>query len=384
MATETQASNQGQEQEKNQNQAPGEIKESNWKGFGKSIVSAFVITFIWAIIGCNFMFLQRYVVDGGEYLGELFPDNPNKPPYDEGKGASRVLRDLKTSGLKTLEALKAKRAEMKAKLAKGIKRSSAKAGADALPNQTKQAKQATQVKQAKVTEKAPLLRAVDYPGDEGGRTVGQSGGSGGDSGGPDPKRIKMFNKMSKLGEYSFPYNWKSGQEGLVGDFKAWIAESVEFSYVNGRSAMNKLFEGGDMMSESLSPILVLLLSVPLVGLLLSVVPFYGFLSTLVGEFQAPNKGWIWALVFLFVLGFDFILASFVGFWQTVQVFFTFLILPMLVNASNVFSIMGEHYAFFTGMFGFLVVANAFSYLRIEASLVMFLTYLYLVWKTWKQ
>lgn len=363
-----------------------EVKKSNWKGFGKSILSAFVITFIWAIIGCNFMFLQRYVVDGGEYLGTLFPDNPNEPPYTE-KGKSdvpRILRDFKTSGLKSLEAMKAKRAEMKAKMAKGFKRSSAKAGSDV--SQQVPAVSPTSVPTKRVTEKTPLLKAVDYEGDAderrgltGGNYRGQKGGAE-----VDPKRVKMFKRISKLEEYSFPYNWKSSQEGLVGDFKAWIAESVEFSYTNGRSIINRLFEGGDMMSESLTPILVLLLSVPIVAILLSVVPFYGFLSTLVGEFQAPNKGWIWALVFLFILGFDFILASFVGFWQTIQVFFTFLVLPLLVNASNVFSIMGEHYAFFTGMFGFMVVANAFAFLRIEASLVMFLTYLYLVWKTWKQ
>lgn len=353
-----------------------EVKTNNWKGFGKSILSAFIITFIWAIIGCNFMFLQKYVVDGGEYLGTLFPDNPNKVPYSSGDDAPRILRQFKTSGLKTLSAMKAKRDEMKAKMMSGVKRSSAKAGADVgvLPKQSV----SKQVQQKPVTDRTPLLQAVDYQGDPDERR-GQSGGSA-----VDPKRVKMFNKMANLGTYSFPYNWKESQEGLVGDFKAWIAESVEFSYVNGRKLINAMFDGGDMMSESMTPVLVLLLSVPILSLLLSVVPFYGFLSTLVGEFQAPNKGWIWALVFLFVLGFDFILASAVGFWQTIQVFFTFLILPLLVNASDVFSIMGEHYAFFTGMLGLMVVSNAFAYLRIEASLVMFITYLFLVWKTWKK
>lgn len=346
-----------------------EVKKNNWKGFGKSVLSAFIVTFIWAIIGCNFMFLQRYVVDGSEYLGTLFPDNPNKPPYSSGDGSPKILRQFKTSGLKSLAALKSKRDAAKSRLMAGVKRSSSKAGSDLVKPHSKP-----------VTEKTPLLQAVDYPGDESERR-GQSGG-GADS--ADPKRVKMFDKLAGLSKYGSPYDWKDSQEGLVGDFKAWIAESVEFSYVYGRKAMNAMFDGGNMMSESLSPALVLLLSVPLLSLLLSAVPFYGFLSTLVGEFQAPNKGWIWALVFLFILGFDFILAGLVGFWQTLQVFFTFLVLPLLVNASDVFSIMGEHYAFFTGMLGLMVVSNAFSYLRIEASLVMFLTYLFLVWKTWKK
>jgi hypothetical protein len=381
------------ESEKQNTEGNQEVKKNNWKGFGKSILSAFITTFIWAIIGCNFMFLQRYVADGGEYLGTLFPDDPNKAPYSSGDGSPKIVRQFKASGLKSFSKLKSKRDVTKAGLMSGVKRSSSKAGSDVVKTQqdtqspvvTSQTSQDTQneTNQAppkKVTEKTPLLQAVDYPGDESERT-GQAGGSASTA---DPKRVKMLDKLSGLSSYSSPYTLKDSQEGLVGDFKAWIAESIEFSYVNGRKAINTMLNGGDMLSESVSPALVLLLSVPLVALLTSVVPFYGLFSTLIGEFQAPNKGWVWALVFLFVLGFDFILAGVVGFWQTIQVFFTFLLLPLVANASNVFSIMGEHYAFFTGMFGLMVVSNAFSYLRIEASITMFLTYVFLVWKTWKQ
>jgi hypothetical protein len=381
------------ESDKQNTEGNQEVKENNWKGFGKSILSAFITTFIWAIIGCNFLFLQRYVAEGGEYLGTLFPDDPNKAPYSSGDGSPKIARQFKASGLKSLSKLKSKGDVTKAGLMSGAKRSSSKAGSDVVKTQqdtqapvvTPQATQDTkdEGKQAppeKVTEKTPLLQAVDYPGDESER-AGQTGGSASTA---DPKRVKMLDKLSGLSSYSSPYTMKDSQEGLVGDFKAWIAESIEFSYVNGRKIINTILNGGDMMSESVSPALVLLLSVPLVSLMISVVPFYGLLSTLVGEFQAPNKGWVWAIVFLFVLGFDFILAGVVGFWQTVQVFFTFLLLPLVANASNVFSIMGEHYAFFTGMFGLMVVSNAFSYLRIEAGITMFLTYVFLVWKTWKQ
>lgn len=388
------------ESDKQNTEGNQEVKENNWKGFGKSILSAFVVTFIWAIIGCNFMFLQRYVADGGEYLGTLFPDDPNKAPYSSGDGSPKIVRQFKASGLKSLSKLKSKRDITKAGLTSGVKRSSSKAGSDVVKTQTDTPAVATQTAQdtpaaatrtaqdtpkeqvppKKVTEKTPLLQAVDYPGDESERT-GQSGGSANTA---DPKRVKMLDKLSGLSSYSSPYTLKDSQEGLVGDFKAWIAESIEFSYVNGRKIINTILNGGDMLSESVSPALVLLLSVPLVALMTSVVPFYGLFSTLIGEFQAPNKGWIWALVFLFILGFDFILAGVVGFWQTVQVFFTFLLLPLVANASNVFSIMGEHYVFFTGMFGLMVVSNAFSYLRIEASITMFLTYVFLLWKTWRQ
>ena len=124
------------ETEKQNTEGNQEVKKNNWKGFGKSILSAFVVTFIWAIIGCNFMFLQRYVADGGEYLGTLFPDDPNKAPYSSGDGSPKILRQFKASGLKSLSKLKSKRDITKAGLMSGVKRSSAKAGSDVVKPQT--------------------------------------------------------------------------------------------------------------------------------------------------------------------------------------------------------------------------------------------------------
>lgn len=310
--------------EKKRNDKAGKTESgSDWIGFLKSIVSALLIVFVWAIFGCNFMYLQNYVSKGENYMGTLFPSDNKKPPYSDGSSTS-IRDDLKAGLTKGFQSLKGKISAAKAKK--------------------------TQLTQ-----------------------------SGGDV---DEKRLRVFNKLSGLTEYSWPYDMKDSEPGLVGDFKAWIAESIEFSYINGRSIINKMFDLTSELSNNLHPSLILLLSVPIISLLLSITPVYGLLSTLVGMFQAPNKGWLWALVFLFVLGIDFIVAGAVSIWQTLQFFVTFLLMPIILDSRGVFELMGEHYSFFTGFFGLLVVVNAFSFLSTWPSVVMLLTYIFLLWKNY--
>lgn len=298
--------------------------DSDWIGFLKSIVSALLITFIWGIFGSNFLYLQDYVNSKATYLGNLFPDDDKQVPYSDGNKRS-IRGDLKAGLSKGLGDMKAKMEAMK---------SARKAKTDLI----------------------------------------QKGGE------VSEKRLKMFDKISGLSSYSSPYNWKDSQPGLVGDFKAWLAESIEFSYLNGRSFINKMFDLTSVLGSGTSPAFVMFLSVPIVAILLQIVPFYGFLSTLIGMFQAPNKGWLWALVFLFVLGFDFFVAGGVAVWQTIQTFFTFIALPLILDNGGVFEIMSKHSYFLTAMFGLMVVANAFSYLTVMPSLVMLLTYIFLLWK----
>jgi len=313
--------------EKKRNEKDGKTDKSNesdWIGFLKSIVSALIITFIWAIFGSNFLYMQDYVTNKKSYLGTLFPDDDKQPPYSDGK--SKSLRgNLKESFGKGINLMKSRFGEMKA---------------------AKKGKPYTLLKGGAVSE----------------------------------KRLQMMDKISGLSKYSFPYDWKDGQPGLVGDFKAWLAESIEFSYLNGRSFINKMFDISSTLATGTSPALVLFLSVPVVAILLQIVPFYGFLSTLVGMFQAPNKGWLWALVFLFVLGFDFFVAGGVAVWQTVQTFFTFVALPLVLDTGGVFEVMSNHSYFLTAFFGLMVIANAFSYLTVMPSIVMLLTYAFLLWK----
>jgi len=317
---------------KNNNTAPEEPKGSDWVGFAKSIVSALILVFVWALIGSNFMYLQNYVAKNETYYGNLFPTESRKPPYSDTSSIESLRSDIGAAARKGLEAMKGKLSRVR------------KGGLDKL-------------------EKQPLLKRVPT----------QFGGA------PNSERYATFQKVAGLDKFSFPYTWKKSEPGLWGDFKAWLANSVEFSYIFGRDMMNKMFDLTYGLEGSVGAWLIILLSVPLVAILLQIVPIYGFLSTLFGEFQAPNKGWLWALVFLFILGFDFLIAGAVGIVQTLQLFFTMLVLPLFLDHKGVFEIMSEHSIFYTGMFGFMVVANSFSYLETAPSIMMFLTYLGLLW-----
>lgn len=313
--------------EKKRNEKDGKsakLNESDWIGFFKSIVSALIITFIWAIFGSNFLYMQDYVTNKKNYIGTLFPDDEKQMPYSDGRSKS-LRENLKDNFGKGLSAMKSRFEDMKAR---------------------KKGKPFTLLKGGAVSE----------------------------------KRLQMLDKISGLSKYSFPYDWKDKQPGLIGDFKAWLAESIEFSYINGRSFINKMFDMTYTLSTGTSPALVLFLSVPLIAILLQIVPFYGFISTLIGMFTAPNKGWVWALVFFFVLGFNFFVAGGVAVWQTIQTFFTFVALPLVLDTGGVFEVMSNHSYFLTAFFGLMVIANAFSYLTIMPSLVMLLTYAFLLWK----
>lgn len=280
-----------------------ERKENDWIGFFKSVLIAFIITCIWALIGCNFKYLQDYVVKGEGYLGKLFPDDPFKPPYRDSTYVPRRP---------------------------------------------------------------------------------QMGGNNPNEGAIDQNKSKMFQKITGFSSYSAPYTMKSNPPGLWGDFTEWIANSIEFSYVKGRGFINQILNLFDLAEGSVNSSVLIWLYAPFALFLLAMTPLYGFLSTLFGEFQAPNKGWLWTIAFFFILGFDFWIAGSVAFVQTLQLLITLLLLPLLLNATNVFKIMGEHYALFTGMFGLLIIINSFRFLKLEANIVLILTYLYLLWKTWKK
>lgn len=277
-----------------------ERKENDWGGFGKSVLKSFVITLIWALVGCNFLFLQNYVVKGEQYLGNLFPSDSTKAPYWD---MNKVPRSKMLGG--------------------GLVQT---AGSDM------------------------------------------------------NKKQEMITKITGLNRYSAPYTLKSNPPGLWGDFLEWIARSIEFSYVNGRGLISRIFEIFSLGGDSLSSSLMLWLSTPFLFLMIFLTPGFGFFSTLLGELQAPNKGWLFTIIFAFILGFSFILPGTVATVQTVQIILTFLLLPLVLNGSEVFKLMGNHYSLYTGMFGLLVLSNSFNYLKLEAVIVMILTYIYLVWK----
>jgi len=200
----------------------------------------------------------------------------------------------------------------------------------------------------------------------------------------NPKLQEMFEKMSGLSKYSFPYDWKSSEAGLFGDFKAWIANSVEFSYLNGRKGINELLNILSSIEKGFGSWSIFLLSLPVILLILVGTQFYGFISTLIGEVIAPNKGWIWAIIFFFILGFDFILAGIVTILQTLQNTFTFLFVPAVLDWNSISSILYEHVTLLTTIFGLYVISSAFTNLDPLMGSTMLVTFIGLMIYNWKK
>ena len=298
-----------------------ERKTNDWLGFAKYLVSALITTILWALIGSNFIFLQRQVVKGEKKISELFPYDSEKAPY----------WDSNDEKLKTRERL-------------------------------------LELEQRRINDE--LRRAA------------QIGGNGNqqDIAALEARKNKILSKLG-LKSYSFPYKGKSKPLGLKGDLYEWFSKSVEYSYTNGRKLLNDVL---DTTSE-FHPIFIILLCVPLLAFILFITPFYGLISTIIGTFNTPSRGsWTRYLVaFLFIFFFGMTVAGSVAAIQMLQVVGTFLILPLLMNWREVWSIITEHCAIFTAIFGLLVLAESFVYLKPEAVGAMGLTYAYLVWKSWK-
>lgn len=327
-------------------------KENDWGSFAVSLLTGFILIVIWAIIGSNLLYLVRYVNKGSNTFGNFFPDNAKDAPYFPASGSAPPQRGNLFSYLTTTLS------DVQANLKKGD------TGKVPAPKQ--------------LPPKIPSFKRKPQQELEMQELRKMSGGA------INPKLAEMFEKMSGLSKYSFPYNWKSSEEGLLGDFKAWIANSVEFSYINGRSGINELLSILNTVENGVGSWSIFLLSLPVILLILLLTQFYGFFSTLIGEVIGPNKGWIWAIIFFFVLGFDFILAFIVTIVQTIQNIFTFLFVPAFLDWNSISQILVEHTTLLTTVFGLYVISSAYANLDTLMGSTMLLTFIGLMVYNWKK
>lgn len=326
-------------------------KENDWGSFAVSILTGFIIIIIWAIIGSNLLYFIRYVSKGLNTFGDFFPDNPKDTPYFPASGPAPGKRgDLFSYLTTTLSDVKA-----------NLK---SKDGSVPAPKQ--------------LPPKIPSFKRRPQQEIEMQELRKLKGGA------INPKLAEMFDKITGLSTYSFPYNWKSSEEGLLGDFKAWIANSVEFSYINGRRGINELLSILSSLENGFGSWSIFLLSLPVLLLILLITQFYGFFSTLAGEIIGPNSAWIWAIIFFFILGFDFILAGIVTIIQTIQNIFTFLFIPAVLDWNSISQILVEHTTLLTTVLGLYVVASAYSNLDSLMGSTMLITFLGLMIYHWKK
>ena len=303
-------------------------KQNDWGSFLVSILTGFIFIIIWALLGANLLYLIRYVTKGLNTFGHFFPDNSKDVPYYPSSGSIPPQRgDIFSYLTNTLSQIN--------------------------ENMNK--------KDISKKMSGPML-----------------------GGAINPKLQEMFEKLSGLNNYSFPYNWKSSEAGLLGDFKAWIAHSVEFSYINGRAGINEMLNILETVEKGFGSWTIFLLSLPVLLLVLFLTQFYGFISTLIGEVIAPNKGWVWAIIFFFILGFDFILAGIVTIVQTIQNIATFLFVPTILDWTSISEILYDHTTLLTTIFGLYVISSAYSNLDSLIGSTMLITFIGLMIYNWRK
>ena len=86
-------------------------------------------------------------------------------------------------------------------------------------------------------------------------------------------------------------------------------------------------------------------------------------------------------IFALFFGPAAITALFSGLYQGLFIVIITFILPIISNFRELLNIVSNNYCLYTSLFGLLVVRSSFKFLKTEASLVMLVTYIYLLWKT---
>ena len=319
-------------------------KRNNWKDFFRAVMSALVLTLIFAYTGSTMYYLGSLEERIGIPLSKLLAGDKNCTPYVEpeqntnqsggGDGkCSHANSDINISGDKDKEYEK-----------ENINKIIKSAGFD--------------------KHSAPYkLEKCEEDNDDSSNKNGEQGSNnnqGSTSTNNNKKTYKItpwYVSLIRVIKYTLSYS-RSMYTTIL-------------SFVPGKNGKNAI------------PILILLPFVLLFYLFIGI-PVIGFCSFILGpaldfsSFSIP--GMIFALFALF-FGPAAITALFSGLYQGFFIVFITFIVPILSNFRELLNIVSNNYCLYTSLFGLLVVSSSFKFLKTEASLVMLVTYIYLLWKT---
>ena len=196
----------------------------------------------------------------------------------------------------------------------------------------------------------------------------------------DPEGKKSPLDMFKANKYSAPYTLcptPSDCEGFGGSFKEWLQKSIEFSYVNGRKAMHGVLKTSSALDDALGKKNALNTTVSaffgpiLIFVLIGLANPFGLISNLIGQF---NQGhWGWGLGML-LLGLGPALASVIGTTQSIQTFITFFGYGTYLSGVSFKQVLASNKNLFMGIFGLLVVLNAFDHFSVWGGVSAALVY----------
>lgn len=178
---------------------------------------------------------------------------------------------------------------------------------------------------------------------------------------------------------NFPYNLKKKRSlidlSLMDNVKDWFANSIQFSYIHGRSILKDtlgLFNKACLQTASDN--FLFLSSILIVPLILFSSSSWGFFATLFGEFFSTDNAWIFGIASMILFGIGIFIPTTISVVQFMQTLGLFFLLPLLTNSGIVVSILKEKINLLAILFGGFVVSQAFTYLDNTISMSMLVAY----------
>lgn len=182
-------------------------------------------------------------------------------------------------------------------------------------------------------------------------------------------------------DYGFPYTMESEEETFGGILTSWFANKVKYSYVWLRIVVKTIISFSssfcEMMPEQAKDIVPFILG-PFVILIILFISSIWFLPSLVSLFWNENSDWglIFSIVGLFI-GWTWIVPLFISFVQMFGLMFKLILLPLMMNFSELIKIMGNQWnTFYMKLIFFIIcIRSAFKNLNLYVAIAMTIVFI---------
>jgi len=221
---------------------------------------------------------------------------------------------------------------------------------------------------------------------KGGRKYKQKGGAKG-SGCGDFINIcqsKLFDNKYFEGifDYGFPYTMESKEETFGGIVTSWFANKVKYSYVWLRIVIKTIISFSSsfcaMVPEKVKDIIPFIFG-PFAIFMILIISSIWYIPSLVSVFWNENSDWgmVISVIGLF-FGWTWFVPLFTSFVQMFGLMFKLMLLPIMMNFSELVKIMGNQWNTFYMklIFFILCIISAFKNLNFNVAIAMTIIFLF--------
>ena len=321
--------------------------KNNWSGFLKSILYNFLVAFILALLGANFVFLTRLSKEDREMI---FPTDERKSPYKNKENSYSE-----------------KAAEMVEK------------GKAFFKNGFNSVKGSIKKGTSSIAGKTTIPTPVNP----------QSGGGNCESNDINKSSPVWKNEyFQKLFAYGFPYNMESTDDTMSAFFSNWFSKKVKKSNIWLRTVISTCIDMGESLcgSGKYSELIQFILGPIVIFSIISIASSIWWLATVIAMFISEDAG-LWGYVFTITglfFGWSWIFAVGLSFVQIFGVMFKMILLPLMLNGSDVWELLqynGDYVGFIVML---LTLNSSFTYLDNPISYGIMIIFLYKIYQMFKK